>query len=325
MLTKRENMLEAIRGGNPDRFVNQYEALHMVVVNPVSANSAYPSAPGQTVVDAWGVTHSFVPGTPGPFPVLDDEHKILKDITNWREVVKAPDLIYPEEMWMGMKAKFVDPIDRNEEFVTAFHAVGLFERAHYLMDITDCLMNLYEEPEEMHALLDYLTDWEVRYAEEVCKYYQPDALFFHDDWGTQHSSFMSPAMFEEFFVERYKKIYDTYRKGGVQLIIHHCDSYAANLVPYMIEMGIDIWQGCLTTNDLPALIKEYGSKIAFMGGIDNGAVDHADWTQEKIDEYVSKICTECGNKYFIPCMCAGMPGSANPGVYEAVSAAIAGQ
>ena len=25
--------------------------------------------------------------------------------------------------------------------------------------------------------------------------------------------------------------------------MHHSDSYAANLVPFMIEMGIDIWQG----------------------------------------------------------------------------------
>ena len=27
MLTKRQNLLETIKGGNPDRFVNQYEAL----------------------------------------------------------------------------------------------------------------------------------------------------------------------------------------------------------------------------------------------------------------------------------------------------------
>ena len=27
MLTKRQNMMEVIRGGNPDRFVKQYEGL----------------------------------------------------------------------------------------------------------------------------------------------------------------------------------------------------------------------------------------------------------------------------------------------------------
>ena len=31
MLTKRQNMLEVIRGGNPDRFVKQYEGLTFVL------------------------------------------------------------------------------------------------------------------------------------------------------------------------------------------------------------------------------------------------------------------------------------------------------
>ena len=40
-------------------------------------------------------------------------------------------------------------------------------------------------------------------------------------------------------------------------------------------------------------------------------------------EYVTKICGQCGKNAFIPCMCAGMPGSAHEDVYEAVSSAIA--
>lgn len=323
MLTAKENFMETIKGGNPDRFVNQYEALGIIPVNPIAASGGYPRQPGETAVDNWGVTHYFAPGTPGPFPVLDDEHKILKDITKWREQVKIPNLIFPDEMWAGMKAGLVDPIDTEEQFVTLMYPVGLFERAHYLMGIEECLMNLYEEPEEMHALLDALTEYEIGYAEQVCAHWPIEAVFHHDDWGTQISSFMSPAMFREFFVPRYKKIYDTYRKLGVKLIVHHNDSYGANLVPYMIEMGIDVWQGCLSSNDLPALIKQYGGKISFMGGIDNGAVDRVDWTQEQIDAYVAKTCTECGKQYFIPCMCAGLPGSAFPGVYGAVSRAIA--
>jgi hypothetical protein len=30
MLTKRENLLETIRGGNPDRFVNGYEPFELI-------------------------------------------------------------------------------------------------------------------------------------------------------------------------------------------------------------------------------------------------------------------------------------------------------
>ena len=31
MLTAKENMREAVRGGNPDRFVNQYEAVALLM------------------------------------------------------------------------------------------------------------------------------------------------------------------------------------------------------------------------------------------------------------------------------------------------------
>jgi len=72
------------------------------------------------------------------------------------------------------------------------------------------------------------------------------------------NSFVSPDMFEEFFLPAYKKIYGFYKANGVELIVHHSDSYAANLVPHMIEMGIDIWQGVMTTNNIPDLIKQYG-------------------------------------------------------------------
>jgi hypothetical protein len=52
----------------------------------------------------------------------------------------------------------------------------------------------------------------------------------------------------------------------------HSDSYAANLVPSMIKMGIDIWQGCVTTNNVPELVKEIRRADILYGDIDNGVV-----------------------------------------------------
>ena len=52
MLTKRQNFLETIRGGNPDRFVQNFEAFTMFRGNPVTANNPRPDI-GETVVNAW--------------------------------------------------------------------------------------------------------------------------------------------------------------------------------------------------------------------------------------------------------------------------------
>jgi len=328
MLTKRQNLLETIRGGKPDRFVNQYEPFvcrpleerGMLLLNPVSTGSPAVT-PGNQVVNGWGVTISFPEGVPGPFPVHDDEHKVIKDITKWRDVVKAPSLDYPQSEWDKYKPA-VEKIDRNEVFATCFIAPGVFEHTHYLMGMDDCLINFYEEPEAMKELIDYITNWELGYAKLLCENFQPDAIFHHDDWGSHNSSFLSPEMFEEFFVSSYQKIYGYFKENGVELIVHHSDSYAANLVPSMIKMGIDIWQGPVTTNNVPELVKKYGGRISFMGDIDNGVVDREDWSKDVIATEVRRACDTNGKLYYIPNTTMGDPGSTYPGVYDAVSEEI---
>jgi len=87
-------------------------------------------------------------------------------------------------------------------------------------------------------------------------------------------------------------------------------------------MGIDVWQGAMTTNNLPELIEKYGKDITFMGGIDSGVVDFPDWTRENIYNYTKKICEECGKLYFIPCLSQGLNFSSFEGVYEATDEVI---
>ncbi len=327
MLTKRQNLLETIRGGKPDRFVNQFEPFlcqpgmfGMIYGDPIAMNNPYPM-PGGTSVNAWGVTLQWPNNVPGPFPVHDDAHKVLKDVTKWKSVVKAPRLDYPQSEWDKFKPA-VDKVDRKEVFATVMMAPGIFDQTHYLMGVEDALMNLYEEPEAMHELIDYITDWELGYAKLLCDNFHPEAIFHHDDWGSHKSSFMSPEMFKEFYVPAYKKVYGYFKSHGVELIVHHSDSYAANLVPHMIDIGIDIWQGCVTTNNVPELVKKYGKKISFMGDLDSGVLDREDWTEELVEREVRRACETNGKLYFIPNTTQGGPMSTYPGMYEAVSKAI---
>ncbi len=322
MLTKKQNLRETIKGGNPDRFVNQYEYLgFMNGANPYTVTNLRPNMGEADRANAWGVTYSFPNGTPGPFPVHTPDKVLCKDITKWRDYIKAPKLDYPDEEWLKYKPA-TQTVDRNEVFATYFIAPGIFEQLHNFQGMDTALINLYEEPEYTHEIIDFLVEWELEYAEKICKFYQPEALFHHDDWGSYRSSFMAPAMFEEFIVPAFKKIYGYYKDHGVELIVHHSDSYAANLVPHMIEMGIDIWQGAASTNDVPKLVREYGGKISFMGDLDNGVIDRGDVTREEIAKEVRRSCEACGTKYFIPCLIRGGEGSIYPGIYEAVTEEI---
>lgn len=318
MLSIKENFLETIKGGNPDRFVKQYEFMEIILEAPMGKGVN----PGETIVDDWGVTRSWPEGQIGGFPVHTKDKIVVKDITKWEEYLNVPSAIYPEEDWAAAIAHANEVREKGEKYVTAFVAPGIFEHTHHLMSMDEALVAYYEEPECMKAMIDVIVQRELDYAAELVKYIQPEAIFHHDDWGTQRSTFLSPAMFDEFIAPGYQKVYKFYKDNGVKFIVHHCDSYAATLVPAMIEMGIDVWQGAMTTNNLPELIEKYGKDITFMGGIDSGVVDFPGWTRENIYNYTKKICEECGKLYFIPCLSQGLNFSSFEGVYDTTDEVI---
>ena len=317
MLTKRKNLMETIKGQNPDRFVKQFEYMELMGDAPHLTRAPK----GGQVTNEWGITFYWPEDQLGHFPLHDEEHLVCRDISHWDKYVKAPSVDYPEEMW-APSVKRAQAVDRDEKFVTAFLRPGIFEMTHHLSSMEGSLMGFYLDPPAMHDFLDYLADYEIRYMEKVIEHLKPDALYHHDDWGGQETTFMSVEMFEEFILPRYKRIYGFCKENGIELIIHHSDSYAATLVPHMIEMGIDIWQGVMTTNNIPGLIDQYGGKISFMGGLDSGEIDRPGWTTEKIRSEVERACTECGKHYFIPNLTQGGPGSSFPGVFEETDKAI---
>ena len=91
----------------------------------------------------------------------------------------------------------------------------------------------------------------------------------------------------------------------------------------MAELGVDIWQGVLPTNDIPKLKKQLGGRMTLMGGIDS-KVDRVDATEEEIRAEARRACeaySEGG--YFIPCISYGGEGTIYPRVYDILSDEIA--
>ena len=74
MLTIRENFMETIRGGHPDRFVKQYEYQEWIN-DPLFPIYFGNIIPGGEWVNGWGVKNKFPAGVPGPFPCCEGDDK----------------------------------------------------------------------------------------------------------------------------------------------------------------------------------------------------------------------------------------------------------
>ena len=316
MLTAKENLRQTIiKDGKPDRFVNNYEGIYLMMHPQIIHSGALLNPGDYGKVNAWGVTFDFPEYVPGAFPVHTPDKIVVKDIEKWEEYVKAPSLDFPDAEWEMFQQQYEEVTASGKCYAATFFAPGIFEQTHHLCSIDEALIYYIDEPERMRDLVKYLTEYELRMAEDICDKLHPEAIFHHDDWGTERNSFLNPEMFEEFFVEPYKQLYGYYHDHGVEFVFHHNDSYSANLVPYMIEMGIDVWQGAMSTNNVKDMLDKYKGQIAFMGGIDNKFVDFAGWTPEDIERVAYEWLDGFDFQSYIPCITQGGPGSTMSGTY----------
>lgn len=314
MATPKELFLELLKpDGRPERQLVQYEALSMIFPDPAGMYLMEGCFPGSTSVNKWGVTVMFPEGAPGPTPLITEENKVCPDVTRWRDYVHAPDLL--ENCTQGWEECAAMARERagQDKLNTAFMGTGIFEQCHFLMGFEDTLTNLYEHPQEMHELIDYIAEYRIQYAKLLIDKLQPDVIFSHDDWGTKESLFMSPEMWREFFKEPYRKFYGYIRSRGV-IAIHHADSYLAPIVEDMVEIGIQAWQGVLPENDIPALQEQLKGRMILMGGV-GATIDRADAQPEEIREYVRNVLeSNCPGGHFIPCITYGLAGTVFPHV-----------
>ena len=104
---------------------------------------------------------------------------------------------------------------------------------------------------------------------------------------------------------------------------NHADSYLAPIVEDMAEIGVQVWQGVLPENDIPALQQRLHGRLVLMGGM-GAAIDRADAAPEEIYGYAMDTLRRCcPGGHYIPSITYGLPGAVYPHVDEYIDRAIA--
>lgn len=322
MMTPRELFLELLKPeGRPQRQLKQYEALHFLFENPIDGYLRADYRPGNTFLDRWGTTICYAEDAPGPTPHITPENKVCPDITHWRDYVHAPDLAtHCGEGWENCRIE-AEQARAQGKLAAFLMGTGIFEQCHFLMGFEDTLSNLYEHPREMHELIDYIAEYRMGYVKLVIDEVHPDVILSHDDWGTKNALFMKAEMWREFFKEPYRRLYDYIHSQGI-IVIHHADSYLVPIVEDMAELGIEVWQGVLPENDIPALQRQLRGRMVLMGGV-GAAIDRRDADEAEIRRYMEEMLERnCPGGHFIPCITYGGPGTVFPHVDPLIDAAI---
>ncbi|MBQ4370449.1 MAG: hypothetical protein II784_05545 [Oscillospiraceae bacterium] len=240
--------------------------------------------------DAFGVVWEGTVSTGGAGIPLPDPI-VLTDITAWEDQVKFPDV--DAIPWQELSEKWLAGIDRKEKFVAYCAYNAQYERVTHLMGFMEGLCAFSEEPEATAALLRAISDYKIASLERIAKYFKPDFYVPFDDVATQLSLFISPDTYRELVKPEHKRVNDACRSLGIYPLIHCCGK-CESLIEDFIDEGFYAWCSAQPMNDIAAITKKYGDKIAVVGGYDSNGLPGM---IEATDEDVEKEVFRCVNEY----------------------------
>ncbi|MFH1378017.1 MAG: uroporphyrinogen decarboxylase family protein [Planctomycetota bacterium] len=172
------------------------------------------------------------------------------DVKNMGQVIGHPikslDQIdshpFPDPHDPAVIASVETMLEKNKtanRYVAVDQFMILFERMHSLIGFKECLEGLATEPDAMARLADRIVAYDIERLRFVGDVFgsKIDSYSGTDDWGTQIDSFISPKMWREFFLPRYKRICDACKDYGWNVHLHSCGK-VNRLLPLMREAGI---------------------------------------------------------------------------------------
>lgn len=318
-ITSRENALLALEHKVPEYIPSlKFECYNFLIPELLERGPSHgPHEPfGGTGFDWFGVHWTFIPSVRAPM-VSHEYPPLLNDITKWKEVVRFPDLNAVD--WASASARDLsDPAFTRDKLSQLVILNGPFERMHSLMGMVDALCSLKTDSEACYDFFGAVIDYKMSLIDKILKYYPIDLLDFHDDWGHQHNSFFSVETWCDLLKPHVKKLTSFCKEKGVHLQWHSC-GYVENLIPEMVDAGIEHWSSCQAVNNIENIIKEYGSKLTVFGGMDLEEYKASDMTLEKLTELVGqRIDKLCKGGALLP---LGL--NVIPGLAEAVTNALA--
>ncbi|MBN1873830.1 MAG: uroporphyrinogen-III decarboxylase-like protein [Anaerolineae bacterium] len=153
--------------------------------------------------------------------------------------------------------------DRFRVFNIGF---SLYERAWTLRGMAPLMMDFYDHPAFVHALLNAIGDYNIAQVEKALDY-DIDAVYFGDDWGQQRGLQMGPRLWHEFIYPVLRRMYGAVRDAGKYVFIHSCGD-VDELFDDLVAIGLNCFNPFQPeVMDVAALLAHCRGRLSFHGGL----------------------------------------------------------
>ncbi len=175
-----------------------------------------------------------------------------------------------------------------DSFRAAGFGWGLFERTWTLRGFAHSLTDAIAEVDFYEELLDRVTEMHLRFVEVSCQL-PVEGIMFSDDWGDQRGVILGPERWRKLLKPRLAKLYQACHQAG-KLTLTHCCGNVSEIIPDLIEIGLDVLQSIQPEAMNPYELKRmWGDKITLWGGLGSQSVIPFG-TPEGIYAEVHRLC-----------------------------------
>lgn len=184
-------------------------------------------------------------------------------VASWDDLEKVR---LPEE-FLSIDPERINAFCRStDRFVLGGCCPRPFERMQFLRGSENLYIDLAERQKDMFTLLDRVHGFYLKELELWAKT-GVDALMFMDDWGGQNRLLISPRQWREVFKPLYREYIDLAHQHG-KFIFMHSDGYTLDILPDLIELGLDAINTQIFCMDIEELGRRFRGQLTFWGEID---------------------------------------------------------
>jgi hypothetical protein len=192
----------------------------------------------------------------------------VEDRSDWEKMKKRYDSDAPERLPADAPRRAAALAKRDWPVV--MHFAGPFWEMREWLGLEPQCMLFHDDPDWAREMVMFWQEHIARLLERAFAHVVPDEVHISEDIAYKKFPLISPAMIREFILPCYKRWGEIIRKAGVPIYAIDSDGFIDDLIPIWIEAGMNACDPIEVAagNDIAAMRRRHGRKMAFRGGVD---------------------------------------------------------
>jgi uroporphyrinogen decarboxylase len=221
--------------------------------------------------DEWSITHHMLKPDEQYYSIaevpLPDLSVTAEDLKNHR----WPNMADPQRI-AGLRALAEKYRAAGYLVVMKHPFAGIFEMSQRIVGMVNCMMLMSLDEQKVGVLFDKMLELKLDFWEMALPQLADvvDVISYADDYGTNDSQLISPAMFRAQIKPRLKILFSRIKELAPHVkLFFHSDGNLRPILPDFLELGVDILnpvQFTAKNMDLVGLKRDFGQDFVFWGG-----------------------------------------------------------